>query len=72
MDLQTLKLELVRLIINIDNKNIIDKLIRVLRDEEEDFWLELSEKEKKEIKAGIGQLDSGQGISLDDFMKKLS
>ena len=72
MDIQTSKLELVKLIINIDNQKIIDKLIRVLKSGEEDFWLELSEQERKEIELGIKQLDSGQRISFDDFIKKVS
>jgi hypothetical protein len=72
MDIQTSKLELVKLIINIDNQKIINKLINILSAEQEDFWFELSEEEKKEIKLGIAQLDSGQRISLDDFLKKVS
>ena len=72
MDLHTSKLELVKLIINIDNQQIIDKLIRILKSGEEDFWLELSEQERREIELGIKQLDSGDRISFDDFMKKVS
>jgi hypothetical protein len=71
MDLQTSKLELVKLIVNIENQNLIDKLIRVLKSEQEDFWLELTELEKQEIDLGIKQLNSGKRISLDDFMKKV-
>lgn len=72
MDLQTSKLELVKMIVNIDNQNIINKLLMVLKSEEEDFWLELSDKDRQEIELGINQLDSGQRISLDDFLKKVS
>lgn len=72
MDIQSAKLELVKLIVNIDNPKIINKLIKVLKSEKEDFWLELTEKERQEIKLGISQLDSGQRISLDDFLKKVS
>jgi len=72
MDIKHSKLELVRLILNIDNQKIIDKLIAVLKSGEEDFWLDLSEQEKKEIELGIKQLDSGERISFDDFLKKVS
>jgi hypothetical protein len=72
MDIQTSKLELVKLIINIDNQKIINKLINILSAEQEDFWFELSEQEKQEIKLGIAQIDSGQRISMDDFLKKVS
>jgi len=72
MDIRTSKLELVKLIINIDNQKIIDKLITILKSGEEDFWFELSEQERKEIELGIKQLDSGERISFDDFLKKVS
>lgn len=72
MDIQTSKLELVKLIVNIDNQNIIDKLLQVLKAEQEDFYVELSERERQEIKLGIKQLDLGQRISLDDFLQKFS
>lgn len=72
MDLQASKLELVRLIMNIDNQNVINKLIKALKSKDEDFWLELTNEEKKEIELGIKQLDSGQRISLEDFLKKVS
>tara|TARA_A100000171_G_C2124641_1_gene142784 strand:- start:1661 stop:1876 length:216 start_codon:yes stop_codon:yes gene_type:complete len=71
MDIQDTKLELIRLIITIENKSILSKLLSVLRSEN-DFWLELSESEKQEIQLGISQLDNGQRVSLDDFLKKVS
>lgn len=72
MDLQTSKLELIKLVVNIDNQKAIEKLIKVLKSEEEDFWIELSDQERQEISHGIAQLESGQRISLDDFLKKVS
>jgi hypothetical protein len=70
MDIHASKLELVKLIVNIENPDIIDKLIRFIKSEQEDFWIELNESEKEEIKLGISQLESGQRISLEDFRKK--
>lgn len=72
MDIQASKIELVKLIINLDNKKIIDKVLKILKTEQEDFWLELSPQEKKEIQLGIKQLDSGKRISWDDFLAKVS
>jgi hypothetical protein len=72
MDIQASKLELVKLIVNIDNGKVIDKILSVLKSEQEDFWLELSEIEKEEIQIGIKQLDSGNRISIDDFLAKVS
>lgn len=70
MDIQTLKLELVKLIIDNDNPKFFEKLLGVLKDEQQDFWFELSEDERKEIHFGISQLDSGEKIPLEDFLKK--
>lgn len=72
MDIQASKLELVKLIVSTDNHQIIKRLLNALKSEEDDFWIALSESEKEEIKLGIKQLDAGQRISLDDFMKKVS
>ena len=72
MDIQSTKLELVRLIVNIDNPNILNKLVAALRSEDENIELKLTEQEKEEIKLGIQQLDAGQRTSLEDFLKKVS
>ena len=66
MDFQDIKLELIRLIIAIENKTILSKLLSVLRSESDDFWLELSESEKQEIQFGISQLDNGQRVSFKE------
>jgi len=72
MDIQSSKLELVRLIINSNNEILIENLLKMLKSEQKDFWSELSESEKEEIRLGIKQLDEGERISLDDFIKKVS
>ena len=72
MDLQSSKLELVRLILKIDNQQIINKLTAMLKEQDQDFWNELSDQQKEEIKLGIKQLDDGQRISLEEFISKHS
>jgi hypothetical protein len=72
MDIQASKLELVKLIVNIDNQKVIDKILIILKSEQNDFWHELTPQEKQEVQIGIRQLDAGQRISLDDFLKKVS
>jgi|AntRauTorcE11897_2_1112592.scaffolds.fasta_scaffold06510_4 hypothetical protein len=70
MDIQSTKIELVKLIVNIDDQKVIKKLLHVLKSGQKDFWLDLSDNERKEIELGIKQLDAGNRISLDDFLKK--
>ena len=72
MDIQTTKIELVKLILSIDNKNIVEKIFNLIKSEQSDFWNELSRQEQEEIRLGIEQLDAGQRISFDDFLKKVS
>ena len=72
MDIQASKLELFKMIYNIEDQNIIDNLIKIVKNSQKDFWLELSDSQKQEIKTRINQLDSGQRISLEDFLKKVS
>lgn len=72
MDLQTSKVELAKMILNIENQSIIDRIMDVLKSEKADFWLELTENERKNIQLGIKQLENGEGIELNEFIKKVS
>lgn len=72
MYIQTSKLELVRLILNIKSQDTIDKILNVLKSEKEDFGRELRPQEREEIELGIKQLEAGQRTSLEDFIKKVS
>ena len=57
MDLQTSKIELVKIILEIENFELIKNLTEILKKKEKDFWSELTIEEKEEIKLGIEQLD---------------
>jgi hypothetical protein len=72
MDLQNSKIELVKLILEIDSQEMIDNLRKLLSTDEKDFWTVLSEKEKESIRIGLSQLDRGEGTPLSDFIKKVS
>lgn len=72
MDIQSSKIELVRLILDIENPKLIARLSDFLKRETDDFWEELSEIEKKEIEIGLTQLESGERIDFDDVIKKES
>jgi hypothetical protein len=71
MDLQAAKLELVKLILNINNKSTIEKLFEVLKPENRDFWEELSNAEKAEIELGISQLNDGKRESLENVLANI-
>jgi hypothetical protein len=72
MDIKTSKIELVKMILNIDSDQFIEKITEFIRKEKSDFWNELSPEDQAEIEEGIKQLDAGNKISYQDFLKKIS
>lgn len=72
MDFQSSKIELAKLILNLENPKLLNKIITLLQSEQADFFDELSKLEKKEIQIGLEQLNDGKRISVDDFLKKVS
>ncbi|MCF8298421.1 MAG: hypothetical protein K9J13_12815 [Saprospiraceae bacterium] len=72
MDIQTSKIELAKIILNIENPDLIEKIRGLIINEPKDFWLGLTATEKEEIEFGIEQLDKGNRISFDEFMDKIS
>lgn len=72
MDIKTSKIELVKMILNIDNDNFIKRVTDFINNEKSDFWNELTASEQEEIKKGIEQLENGQRTSYKDVLKKIS
>lgn len=72
MDIQTSKIALVKMILNIENDKFIEKITEFVQKEKVDFWNELSLSDQKEIEKGIKQLNKGKRVELNDFLKKIS
>ncbi len=72
MDIKTTKIELIKIILNIDNENFIKKVTDFISSEKSDFWNELTASEQAEIKKGIEQLDNGKRSSYKEVLKKIS
>ena len=73
MDIQTTKIELVKMILNIENNEFIQKVTDFInKNEKADFWDDLSLSEQKEIREGIESLDRGERIAYSEFLKKIS
>lgn len=72
MDIQTSKIELVKLILDIDNTEFIQKVADFVKKEKSDFWNELSLLQQNEIKKGIEDLEKGKRIEFSEFLKKIS
>lgn len=72
MDIQTTKIELAKLVLEIENPTLIEKIHEALTEERGDFWNRLSKQEKAEIELGISQLNKGEKIRVDDYFAKVS
>lgn len=72
MDIQSSKIELTKLILNIDDPALIEKIKDLLVRETSDFWSTLTDEQKEELKLGIEQLNDGQRTSFEDFLNKVS
>ncbi|WP_026450869.1 hypothetical protein [Aequorivita capsosiphonis] len=72
MKIETKKIELVKLILNIDNEVFIKKVTDFINNENADFWNEMSAVEQAEIKKGIEQLDKGNRSLHKDVLNRIS
>jgi hypothetical protein len=72
MDIQTIKLELLKIILENENSEFIQRVSDFVKKEKIDIWNELSLSEQEEIKKGIEDLNSGKRVSYDSFLKKIS
>jgi hypothetical protein len=72
MDTQATKIELAKLILDLDDPKLIQKIQKLLMDESSSFRKSLTDYEKEEIKLGLEQLNRGERTSMEDFLKKVS
>jgi hypothetical protein len=70
MTIQAQKLELVKLILDIEDKSVLNNFIQLIKVSKEDWWDKISEGEKKAIEEGLAELDKGMGIPHEEVMKK--
>ena len=72
MDIQASKIQLVKDILNINNVDLLKKVSDFVQNEKTDFWNELSVSEQNEINQGIAELERGEKVSYESFLKKIS
>ena len=69
MDIQAKKPDLIRWLIQLNDERLLRK-IEALQAEDKDFWNELSEDQRQEIKKGILELDAGQKHDYEQVVSK--
>lgn len=67
MDIQASKIEIAKMILDLEDSKLIEKIRKILTKEKEDFYDEFTEDQKLEIQYGIEQLDRGESITWEDF-----
>lgn len=72
MDIHTTKLKLVKIILDNENAEFIQRVADFVRKEEADFWNKLSLPKQEEIKKGMKELENGKRVSYEEFLKKIS
>lgn len=71
MDIQTVKLELVRLILDTENPGLLNSVRRLfVNSEKADFWDDLSKLQQEEILKGIEEIENGETVSYQDIISK--
>lgn len=70
MNIQTEKLELVRLILDTDNPSILSSIKRIFTSFRNiDFWDSLPLSQQEEILKGIEEIENGETIDYEEYIK---
>ncbi|WP_116787085.1 hypothetical protein [Flavobacterium psychrotrophum] len=72
MDIQASKIELVKMILDLEDSKLIEKVRNLLTKEKKDFYDEFTEDQKLEIQYGIEQLDRGEKVPWEEVYKRIS
>ena len=71
MDLQSAKIEIIRMVLETDNPGILETIRKIFRKEEStDFWLSLSREEQDEILVGFKEIEQGELTDYEELLKK--
>lgn len=70
MDIQAEKLQLIEWLARLNNTTILKRFINLKKEQEKDWWDQLSKEEKAEIEEGLTQADRGELIPHKEVMAK--
>ena len=71
MDIQALKIELVKQILESESKELLDQIYSTLKREEKDFWIELTDDQKEEVEIGRRQVSNGETEDWETLRERL-
>lgn len=70
MDIQLEKLELIKKLVETEDPTIINSIRKIFSKKKKDWWDDLTEDQKEEIKEGERQIERGEFVLYEDMMKK--
>ncbi len=72
MDIHATKLEIMKLLLNTQKEQVLEKIKEIFEQEEGiDFWDELNAEDKTAINEGVEQLDKGQHVSHESVKEEI-
>ena len=70
MNIQAEKLEILKMILETNNPSILESIKKLFtKDTSKDFWDTLQQEQKEDILLGIKDIDNGDTIDYEEFMK---
>jgi len=70
MNIQAEKLELVRKILDTDNPNILSSIKQIFTSSKKvDFWDSLPQSQKEEILKGIEEVENGETVDYEEYIR---
>ena len=71
MNIQSEKLEIMKLILETNNPRILESIKKLFnKSTKVDFWETLTQEQKNDIQQGIMDIENGDVVDYDDFMEK--
>jgi hypothetical protein len=71
MNIQAQKLEIMQMILETNNPRILESIKSLFaKSKTSDFWKTLSQSQKEDILQGIDEIESGEIVDYEDFIKK--
>jgi len=71
MDLQTEKIELVKLLLETDNQSVLDEIKAIFQKQGHDFFEDLPQHVKNSIEAGLKDIDDGNVYEHEEVMQDI-
>lgn len=64
------KMELIRWLSALEDKSVIDKIMEIKKQESRDWWIEISEEERKSLERGIDDAEKGKLVPHSSVRKR--